>query len=39
MFPFRFTKGCPGGPGNALDVARVSPERLGTMAGTATANG
>ena len=30
MFPFRFTKGCPGGPGNALDVARVSPERLGT---------
>ncbi len=39
MSPFRCTKGCPGGAGIAPDVARVSPERLGTMIGTATANG
>ena len=39
MSPFRSTKGCPGGAGNAPDAARVSPEGLGTMTGTAAANG
>lgn len=39
MSPFRSTQGCPGGAENAPDAGRVSPERLGTMTGTATANG
>ena len=39
MSPFRSTKGCPSGAGNAPDAARVSPEQLGTATGTATAAG